>query len=80
MVFDCYDFDFKESNDEQVRKLLCILHNANIKEIQLSDSMYSSTGYWDNKENFLQLLVPESPKAIELNQRLEKEISDEQRN
>ena len=31
-------------------------------------------------ENLLQLIIPESPKDIELNQRLSKEISDEQRN
>ena len=72
-------FDFEDGNNKQMRKLLSILHNPCIKRIHIDDTNHILPKKKEKQgDNFLQLLVPESPKAIELNQRLETEISDEQ--
>ena len=76
-------FDGCKDHEIELSKLFPILQNPCVKQLRLNhldergvDNLISKK----KAQNLLQLTVPESPKAIELNQRLQKEINGLQGN
>ena len=63
----------------EMTRLASFLENSSVKHIRFIGGGSGRQYFGDQIETVLQLLVPESPKTIELNQRLSKEITQKQR-
>ena len=73
-----YDYVLSENNGDDTTRLIRFLSHCGIKRLVL-EAIVQKNYPGKDLDNLLQMLVPESPKAIELNERLKAEITQTQR-